>query len=309
MINQAEKRILLTKYIDHTNLNPTATNDDIRKLCKEAIDYSFKSVCVHPSKIKLCLQELVDTDILICTVIGFPLGQNTITSKVLETANAIDEGANEIDMVINIAELKQKNIKYCLEEINAVVRAAQGRLVKVIVETALLTEQEKVLAFEIVHRSTAHYIKTSTGFSTSGAKLDDIGLWYELKHDLGSDLKIKAAGGVSTYDDLINFISAGADRIGTSRSLKLFEGNDRWVTGKLITYLSIRESDHKKGIVQEKSIVEEKLKKEKESSKSNKSNKNSKEKNDNQEVDNQEKDTKKSTKEKSKPKKLSNEGY
>ncbi len=177
------KRILLTKYIDHTNLNPTAKNSDIRKLCNEAIQYDFKSVCVHPCKIPVCVEELRNSDILICTVIGFPLGQNTVASKVYETMDAIEKGANEIDMVINIAELKLQNKRYCISEIDSVVKAAQGRCVKVIVETALLTPEEKAFAFEVVNESTAHYIKTSTGFSTSGAKLEDVKMWNEMKQE------------------------------------------------------------------------------------------------------------------------------
>ncbi len=234
------KRILLTKYIDHTNLNPTAKNTDIRKLCSEAIQYDFKSVCVHPCKIPVCVEELRNSGILICTVVGFPLGQNTVASKVYETMDAIEKGANEIDMVINIAELKLGNKRYCISEIDSVVKAAQGRCVKVIVETALLTPEEKAFAFEVVNESTAHYIKTSTGFSTSGAKLEDVQMWNEMKQDLGSDLKIKAAGGVASYDDLLEFISAGADRIGTSRSLALFKGHDKMITVNVVSYVSVK---------------------------------------------------------------------
>lgn len=186
------------------------------------------------------MEELRNTNILICTVVGFPLGQNTIAAKVYETMEAISLGANEIDMVINIAELKLRNKHYCISEINSVVEAAQGRCVKVIVETALLNEEEKAFAFEVVNESTAHYIKTSTGFSTSGAKLADVQMWNELKQDDGSDLKIKAAGGVSTYDDLLEFISAGAERIGTSRGVALFKGHDKTVTVNLVSYVSVK---------------------------------------------------------------------
>lgn len=168
--------IQLTKYVDHTNLNPTAKASEIRQLCAEAMKFDFKSVCVHPAKIRTCVAELVDSDVLICTVVGFPLGQNTTQSKVFETIDAVKNGANEIDMVINIAELKARNRKYCIEEINAVVEAANGRVVKVIVETCLLDEDEKIFAFDVVHNSRAHYIKTSTGFSKGGATLDDVKL-------------------------------------------------------------------------------------------------------------------------------------
>lgn len=248
------KLILLTKYIDHTNLSPSAKNSDIRRLCHEALKYDFKSVCVHPCKIRTCVNELADSDVLICTVVGFPLGQNTKEVKVFETIQAVNDGANEIDMVINIAELKLRNKKYCIDEINAVVDAANGRVVKVIVETALLDHDEKIFAFDVVHNSRAHYIKTSTGFSTSGAKLDDIKLWNDLKHAIGSNLKIKAAGGVSSYDDMINFIQYGAERIGTSRGVKLFEGKSKLTYANLITYLSIRDDDPRKGIYREETL-------------------------------------------------------
>ncbi len=277
------KRILLTKYIDHTNLNPTAKSSEIRQLCNEAVQYDFKSVCVHPCKIPVCVEELRNSDVLICTVVGFPLGQNTIASKVFETMDAIQKGANEIDMVINIAELKLGNKRYCINEIDSVVKAAQGRLVKVIVETALLSDEEKALAFEIVNESTAHYIKTSTGFSTSGAKLQDVAMWNEMKQDSGSDLKIKAAGGVSNYDDLLEFISAGAERIGTSRSLSLFRGHDKMVTVNVVSYVSIKgkEKPYEKIVdeTKKKKEAEEKAKKEAKEAKEaeEKANKDSKE--------------------------------
>lgn len=221
------KQILkLNEYIDHTNLNPIATDEDIIKLCDEAKKYQFKSVCVNPCKISLCVNELRNSNVLICTVIGFPLGQNTTLAKVAETIDAIKLGANEIDMVINIAQLKQRNKKYCINEINQVVEAANGRLVKVIVETALLDDEDKEFAFEVVNDSKAHYIKTSTGFSTSGAKIEDINSWNSQRLKTHSSLKIKAAGGVSSYDDLIDFILAGSERIGTSRSVKILAGKE-----------------------------------------------------------------------------------
>lgn len=210
-----------SKYIDHTNLSPTASAEDIKKLCEEAIQYQFKSVCIHPSYITLAKQYLHGSNVLVCTVIGFPLGQNTTATKAFETQNAVQLGADEIDMVINISHLKSQQTQACINEINAVVEAAQTKPVKVIVETCLLTEAEKLAAVKLVSASHAQFIKTSTGFSTAGAQLADIKLWKQYLVEHHSQLKIKAAGGVKTPADLAQFIQAGADRIGTSKGVAL----------------------------------------------------------------------------------------
>ncbi|MGL4950664.1 MAG: deoxyribose-phosphate aldolase [Mycoplasma sp.] len=214
-----------SKYIDHTLLSADASKDEITNLCHEAAANKFKSVCINPSYIELSKEVLKDSDVLICTVVGFPLGQMTTEAKSFETSQAVKLGANEIDMVINISKLKSHDAQYCINEINEVVKAANNKTVKVIVETCLLTEQEKILAFQIVDKSNANFIKTSTGFSTSGAKIEDIKLWNEIRNQTKSKLLIKAAGGLKTSEDLANFIKSGADRIGTSKGVDLISGN------------------------------------------------------------------------------------
>lgn len=213
-----------SQYIDHTVLSANATKEDIKKICEEAIKYEFKSVCINPFYIKYAKDILKDSNVLVCTVIGFPLGQNTIDSKANETLNAIKDGADEIDMVINISQLKANDSEYCIKEINAVVNNANNKTVKVIVETCLLSETDKINAFNIVNKSNAHFIKTSTGFSTGGATIEDIKLWDKIRKDSNSKLLIKAAGGVRTSEDLENFINSGANRIGTSKGVALISG-------------------------------------------------------------------------------------
>lgn len=212
-----------SKYIDHTCLAANASIQDIKKLCHEAVENHFKSVCINPAYISLAKQELKHSNVLVCTVIGFPLGQNTITSKAFETKNAIENGADEIDMVINVSQLKAANKKYCVDEINEVVKNANNKTVKVIVETCLLDENQKQLAFEYVNASNAQFIKTSTGFSTAGAKLEDIKLWNEMRTKANSKLQIKAAGGIKTPADLEAMIANGANRIGTSKGIELIQ--------------------------------------------------------------------------------------
>ena len=209
----------LNRYIDHTNLKPTATKEDIIKLCSEAKQYEFASVCVNPYYVKLASEQLKDANnVVVCSVIGFPLGSNTLESKLFEAHNACMNGANEIDMVINIAELKNKNVDYCVNEINKIKSAIGNNILKVIVETAYLDEQEKKLAAEIILNSNADFIKTSTGFASSGAQLEDIKLWKSILKD---NKKIKAAGGIRNKEDAIAFIKAGADRIGTSSGVQI----------------------------------------------------------------------------------------
>lgn len=209
-----------SKYIDSTILAADATKEQIYKLCKEAINENFFSVCINPFYVNLAKHILKDSDVKVCTVVGFPLGQNTISTKVFETLDAVKNGADEIDMVLNISRLKENDIKYCVTEINEVTKAAQGRIVKVIVETALLTEEDKINACHIILNSKADFIKTSTGFSTSGAKLEDIKLFNSI---IKNRKFIKAAGGIRNHDDLLDFIEAGADRIGTSKGKELMK--------------------------------------------------------------------------------------
>lgn len=207
-----------SKYIDHTLLAQDASEADIEKLCKEAIKYNFKSVCINPWYVKFAKNILDGSDVLVCTVVGFPLGQNTTASKVFETFDAIKNGADEIDMVINVSKLKADDKIYNLLEINELKRTCEGKILKVIVETCLLNGEEKIRACNLIEESNADFIKTSTGFSTSGAKIEDIVLFKSI---LGDSKLIKAAGGIKTYDDLKNMIKSGANRIGTSRGVEL----------------------------------------------------------------------------------------
>ncbi|MCV3743405.1 deoxyribose-phosphate aldolase [Ureaplasma sp. ES3154-GEN] len=208
------------KYIDHTLLVNTASFDDINNLVNEAIEYGFFSVCIQPFFVKYAKHLLLDEDVKITTVVGFPLGMNTIGAKIFEAQKAIADGADEIDMVININELRNKNFEYCLWEINEVKKAIGNHILKVIVETAVLDEETKIFAANLILASDADFIKTSTGFASQGAVLEDIVLWKDILKD---NKQIKAAGGVKNFDDLIRFIEAGASRIGTSSAIKIFK--------------------------------------------------------------------------------------
>lgn len=210
-----------SKYIDHTFLGQDATTEQIITLCDQAKKYKFYSVCVNPCNISLAKKCLEGSDVKVCAVVGFPLGQNTIATKIFETAEAIRLGADEIDMVINVPKLKGKYFDYCLLEINQIKDACENKVLKVIVETCLLSEEEKAFACDLVLKSDADFIKTSTGFSKAGATLEDIKLFKKI---LGNKKMIKAAGGISTSADLEKFIEAGADRIGTSRGVALVTG-------------------------------------------------------------------------------------
>lgn len=203
--------------VDHTLLAVDATFDDIKKICDEAIKYNVASVCIAPSFVKQA-KEYVGNKMKICTVIGFPNGYNTTESKVFETSNAVENGADEIDMVINIGKLKSKDFDFILNEIKSIKEACKNKILKVIIETCLLTEEEKIEMCKIVTQSEADFIKTSTGFSKSGAKLEDIVLF---KKHVGKEVGIKAAGGISSLEDAEKFIEAGATRLGTSRIIKL----------------------------------------------------------------------------------------
>ncbi len=213
----------LNKLIDHTLLKQNATKSEIIQLCNEAKENDFMSVCVNPTWVNTAKNELEGTDVLVCTVVGFPLGQSTSEVKAFETKNAIENGAGEIDMVINVGELKGKNYDFVYEDIKAVVEAANGTLVKVIIETCLLTDEEKVKACELSLKAGANFVKTSTGFSTGGATVADVKL---MKETVGDNAEVKASGGVRTPEDLNNMIEVGATRIGTSSGIKLIKGEN-----------------------------------------------------------------------------------
>ena len=211
----------LSKYIDHTLLKPEATKAMIQKLCEEAKEHDFMSVCINPYWVSYCKKQLEGSDVLVCTVIGFPLGANTIETKVYETETAVSHGADEIDMVINIGAVKDGNYDYLVKEISAVVEAAMGRTVKVIIETCLLTDDEKILACKAALEAKASFVKTSTGFSTGGATVEDVKL---MKSVVGNNAKVKASGGVRSSEDLEKMLAAGAERIGTSSGVQLVSG-------------------------------------------------------------------------------------
>lgn len=217
MINKNE---ILSK-VDHTFLKQTATWNDIKELCDDAIRYNTASVCIPPSFVKKA-KEYVNEKMKVCTVIGFPNGYNTTAVKVFETSDAIKNGADEIDMVINIGMLKEKEYDAILNEINEIKKACSDKILKVIIETCLLTEEEKIKMCDIVSNSNADFIKTSTGFSTAGATIEDIKLF---KKHIKNDKKIKAAGGISSFEDAERFIEEGASRLGTSRLVKIEKSN------------------------------------------------------------------------------------
>ncbi|HFR3976073.1 TPA: deoxyribose-phosphate aldolase [Streptococcus suis] len=211
----------LNKYIDHTILKPETTKEQVAQILAEAKEYDFASVCVNPTWVSFAAQELKDSDVKVCTVIGFPLGANTPALKAFETKDAIENGADEIDMVINIGALKSKNYDLVLEDIQAVVAASGDKLVKVIIETCLLTEEEKVKACQLSKEAGADFVKTSTGFSTGGATVEDVAL---MRKTVGPDMGVKASGGARSYEDAIAFIEAGATRIGASSGVAIMKG-------------------------------------------------------------------------------------
>lgn len=212
----------LNKYIDHTLLKPNASQEQIETLIEEAKKYDFASVCVNPTWVNFAAQALKATDVKVCTVIGFPLGANTPELKAFETSDAIQNGANEVDMVINIGALKSRNFDLVERDIRAVVEAAKGTLVKVIIETCLLTDDEKVKACQIAQKAGADFVKTSTGFSTGGATVADVAL---MRKTVGPDMGVKASGGARSYEDALAFIKAGATRIGASSGVAIMEGD------------------------------------------------------------------------------------
>jgi len=208
------------KYIDHTILKATATYDDILKLCAEANKYHFASVCVNPTNVAFAHKLLAGTDVLTCTVVGFPLGATPSDVKAYETTKAIADGADEIDMVINVGMAKMGNWDYVYEDIKAVVEAANGVLVKVIIETCYLTDEEKVNACRAAVKAGADFVKTSTGFGTLGATVEDVRL---MRSTVGDACKVKASGGIRNLTDFNAMIEAGADRIGCSAGVKIME--------------------------------------------------------------------------------------
>ncbi len=210
----------MMKHVDHTLLTQTATWEEIKQICDDAMEYGTASVCIPPSYVKQA-KEYVKDRMEVCTVIGFPNGYSTTAVKEFETKDAIQSGASEIDMVINIGWLKDKKYDLVLEEIRTLKKACGDKILKVIIETCLLTEEEKVKMCELVTEAGADYIKTSTGFSTAGATFADIELFAK---NIGANVKMKAAGGISTLEDAEKFLSLGADRLGTSRMIKLVKG-------------------------------------------------------------------------------------
>ncbi|SHE56350.1 deoxyribose-phosphate aldolase [Clostridium fallax] len=212
----------LAKMIDHTALKADTKEAAIRELCKEALEYNFASVCINPANVKLASELLKGSDVKVCTVIGFPLGANTSAVKAFETEDAIKNGANEVDMVINIGKLKDKDYDYVREDIKSVVNAAKGKaLTKVIIETCLLTDEEKVMACKLSKEAGANFVKTSTGFSTGGATPEDVKL---MRETVGAEMGVKASGGVRSQEDAIKVVEAGANRIGASASIAICEG-------------------------------------------------------------------------------------
>lgn len=213
--------MILNHYIDQTLLKPDAPKEQILELIQGAKKYHFASVCVNPAWVALAAKELMDSDVKVCTVIGFPLGANTSAVKAFETKDAITNGADEIDMVINIGALKSGDLDLVEADIRAVVEASSSRLVKVILETCLLTDKEKIVACELAKAAGADFVKTSTGFSSGGATLHDIGLMRQI---VGEEMGVKASGGARSLGDAQAFIEAGASRIGTSSGLAIVEG-------------------------------------------------------------------------------------
>jgi deoxyribose-phosphate aldolase len=213
----------IAKIIDHTILKPEATEEDVKKICEEALKYNFASVCINPSNVELVAKLLKGSSVKVCTVIGFPLGANTMEVKAFETKDAIEKGAEEVDMVINIGKLKARDFDYVKKDIEAVVKAAEGKaLTKVIIETCLLTDEEKTIACKLSKEAGADYVKTSTGFSKGGATPEDIKL---MRSVVGEGMGVKASGGVRSTADALAVIEAGASRIGASASIAICEGS------------------------------------------------------------------------------------
>jgi deoxyribose-phosphate aldolase len=212
----------LAKLIDHTDVRPIATDADIKRLCDEAVKYGFYAVCVQPYFVKLASRLLADeSGVKVCTVVGFPFGLNVIDVKVFEARKAIEDGAEELDVVMNISAVKSGSYDYLEDELNKIMNAAEDAVVKLIIETGYLTVEEMRMVCEIAVKAGVDYIKTCTGFGPRGVSLDDVRL---IKEFTGGKAGIKASGGIRTYEQAVSLIEAGATRLGTSRSLKVLEG-------------------------------------------------------------------------------------
>ena len=212
----------ILKHVDHTLLKPVATWEDIQKICDESIEYNTASICIPACYISR-INEKYGDKVNICTVVGFPVGYSTTEAKVLEAKQVIENGANEVDMVINISDVKNGDYDKVTAEIKAIKEAVGDKILKVIIETCFLTEEEKIAMCKCVTDAKADYIKTSTGFGTAGATIEDIKLF---KQHIGENVKIKAAGGVKTVEDLEMFINEGCERIGTSSAINLIKGKE-----------------------------------------------------------------------------------
>ena len=211
----------INKYIDHTILKPFAGENEVKRVCDEAIAMNAASVCINPCNVALARRLLEGTDIEVCTVIGFPLGQNTTAIKAAETEQAYNDGCQEFDMVINVAALHDKRYEFVKNDIEAVVKAAKGRTVKVIIETFYLSDEEKVMAYKLATEAGAHFVKTCTGFNDGIATVDDIKL---MKASVGEGVLVKASSGIRTYEQAKALIEAGASRLGTSSGAAIIEG-------------------------------------------------------------------------------------
>lgn len=209
-----------SKFIDHTLLKADATDEGIARLCDEAKKYGFASVCVNPGYVGFCAERLKDSDVKVCTVIGFPLGATSTASKVYETKQAVKDGAEEIDMVINVSRLKEGDDAYVLNEIRKIRRACKNLVLKVIIETCLLTREEKIRACKLSKKAKADFVKTSTGFSTGGATEEDVRL---MRKTVGKKMHVKASGGIRDAETFLKMIEAGADRIGASSGATIVE--------------------------------------------------------------------------------------
>jgi deoxyribose-phosphate aldolase len=210
----------INKLIDHTYLKAFGTSKEINELLKEAKEHDFKSVCVNPTWVEHATKELTGTDVLVCTVIGFPLGANTTETKVFETLNAISKGADEIDMVLNVGKVKEGDYDFIYNEVKEIKAACKDLTLKVILETCYLTKEEIRLSSEACIKAGADFVKTSTGFGTGGALVEDV----EIMKDVAKDKEVKASGGVRSIEDVKKMVEAGATRIGTSSGVKLVQG-------------------------------------------------------------------------------------
>lgn len=209
------------KYIDHTNLKPFATKADMEKLCADAAKWQFASVCVNPVNVPIAAALLRDSGVKVCTVIGFPLGQNTTNVKIAEAAEAVQNGADELDMVINVGKLKDGETGYVRDEIAAIVAVAAGRCVKVIIETGLLTDEEKVTATKLSCEAGATFVKTCSGVSAGVATVEDVKL---MRANCSGGVKVKASAGIKTFEQAKALVDAGAERLGTSSGIAIIEG-------------------------------------------------------------------------------------